>query len=539
MIKRNKLSSETREFFRLLAEAATTNPFSDAYPKFLLRIADCDTASSQKQLLERIVARVGEKVRKLETESLADFNSFGKEDRELLRRAFLFDTYHQFLPQLDRHIKEQADAGDKPIPVPFNRDVLAELAKKGFSAEEAVYYFAIFYQVGRAFFFIDRSLVGRSESMKRLRRHLWNNVFTSDIQLYERHLWDRMEDFSTMLFGETGTGKGAAAAAIGRSGFIPFDDKRGTFVESFAGSYKALNLSQFPEALIESELFGHRKGAFTGAIEAHEGIFARCSAYGSIFLDEIGDVSEPIQIKLLHVLQDRSFSPVGSHERRRFQGRIIAATNRPLDDLRASGQFRDDFYYRLCSDIIVVPSLRQRIQEDPAEMDDLLYLIVRRISGNDSSEILSIVRRGIAVSPGKDYDWPGNVRELEQAVRRILLTGSYRGDEHAANPDLQSRLQAGIKSGSLDAETLLSGYCRLLYERHGTYEEVARRTSLDRRTAKANIQKFKNRRQESEVRRQETGDRSQKSEVRRQESEDRRQESGDAEFIGNLDATRS
>jgi len=357
--------------------------------------------------------------------------------------------------------------------------------------EEAEYYFAIFYQVCRAFFFIDRSLVGRSESMKRLRRHLWNNVFTSDIQIYERHLWNRMEEFSTMLFGETGTGKGAAAAAIGRSGFIPFNEKRGAFVESFAGSYMALNLSQFPESLIESELFGHRKGAFTGAVEAHEGIFTRCSAYGSIFLDEIGDVGESIQIKLLHVLQDRNFSPVGSHEKRRFQGRIIAATNRSIDELRTSGGFRDDFFYRLCSDIIVVPPLRQRIQENLAEMDDLLSLIVRRICGNDSADILTMVCRAIASSPGKDYGWPGNVRELEQAVRRILLTGSYQEDTRSIAPDLRSWLQAGIASGSLDAETLLAGYCNLLYEQYGTYEEVARRTKLDRRTAKANIQKYK------------------------------------------------
>lgn len=488
---KKSLSNANRQFFQLLAEAATTNPFSDAYLNLQLTIADCPRTVTQDTLLERIVARVAEKVQKLEADNCADINRFSGKDRELLRRAFLFDAYHQFLPLLDRHIRDQSKTGDKPIPVPFFRDVFTVLQRRGFSAEESVFYLAIFHQVSRAFFFIDRSLIGRCESMKQLRRHLWNNVFTNDIRLYERYLWNRMEDFSTMLLGETGTGKGAAAAAIGRSGFIPFDERKGAFVESFIGSYRALNLSQFQEALIESELFGHRKGAFTGAVEAHEGIFARCSEYGSIFLDEIGDVGEPIQIKLLHILQDRGFSPVGSHEKCRFRGRIIAATNRSLDDLRAEGHFRDDFFYRLCSDIIVVPSLRQRIQEDPAEMDDLVSLIVRRISGETSSDILNMVRRKLAESPGEGYAWPGNVRELEQAVRRILLTGAYHGDTRIAASDLPSRLLAGIETGSLDAETLLSGYCRLLYERHGTYEEVARRTSLDRRTAKANIQKYK------------------------------------------------
>jgi len=122
-------------------------------------------------------------------------------------------------------------------------------------------------------------------------------------------------------------------------------------------------------------------------------------------------------------------------------------------------------------------------------VDDLVALIVRRIAGNDSPEIAATVRRMIDVSPGKGYGWPGNVRELEQAVRRILLTGHYAGDVAAVQPDLCRRLQAGIAGGMLDGGQLLSGYCRLLYERHGTYEEVARRTNLDRRTVKAYIAK--------------------------------------------------
>jgi transcriptional regulator with PAS, ATPase and Fis domain len=101
-------------------------------------------------------------------------------------------------------------------------------------------------------------------------------------------------------------------------------------------------------------LFGHKRGAFTGAIDAHEGVFSRCSAHGAIFLDEIGDVSRPVQIKLLQVLQERTFSPVGSREKLRFRGRVIAATHQPLDDLRDRKIFRDDFFYRLCSDVIVV-----------------------------------------------------------------------------------------------------------------------------------------------------------------------------------------
>lgn len=201
-----------------------------------------------------------------------------------------------------------------------------------------------------------------------------------------------MEDFSTLLLGETGTGKGTAAAAIGRSGFIPYDERRGCFTESFTRNFVTINLSQFAESLIESELFGHKKGAFTGAVEHHQGVFARCTPHGSIFLDEIGEISVPLQVKLLQVLQDRTFTPVGSHQQLRFSGRIIAATNRPLDELRKKGLMREDFFYRLCSDIIVVPPLRQRLQEDPKELDLILSHILQRIIGEEPDELVRMVR---------------------------------------------------------------------------------------------------------------------------------------------------
>ena len=489
MANTNKLSSADRNFLRLLAEAAATNPFSDEYFELQLKIAGCDASVPAEEQYTMIVARVSEEVQRMEASGSVNVSRYDGSDRQLLRYAIMFDVYHRFVPALDKLIAGQLASGDRSVSIPFAGDVLRLLARRGFSEEEARRYFSILFQIRRAFYFIARGLVGRSECMKQLRLHLWNNVFTHDIRLYERHLWNRMEDFSTMLLGETGTGKGTAAAAIGRSGFIPFDEKKGAFAESFARSFTALNLSQFPEALIESELFGHRKGAFTGAIEAHEGIFTRCSPYGAILLDEVGDASIQVQIKLLHVLQERSFSPVGSHETLRFRGRIIAATNKQLDALRMGGQFRDDFFYRLCSDVISVPSLRQRISEEPAEMLDLISLIVQRLTGEASPQTIEMVRGALNASLGANYAWPGNVRELEQAVRRILLTRQYQGDHKTVAQDLCARLQAGIADGGLDADALLSGYCRLLHQRFGTYEEVARRSKLDRRTVKAYIQK--------------------------------------------------
>src|SRR5436309_3131618 len=366
------LNPEQREFLSLVTRAASCNPFSDEYDELQLKIAGCKATVPPAERLKLMVERWNEKLHELQAAGVTSFKQGEGGEQEILRYACLYEVYHRYFIAFDQLIDDQIAAGDRSVPVPFASKALSLFARRGFNAAEARRYFAIIYQIRRAFCFIERGLVGRSDSMKELRRHLWNNVFTHDIRFYEQHLWDRMEDFSTLLLGETGTGKGTAAAAIGRSGFIPFDEKKGCFAESFMRGFIALNLSQFPETLIESELFGHRKGAFTGAVEAHEGVLAQGSRYGSIFLDEIGDVSVPVQIKLLQVLQERTFCPVGSHESVRFRGRVIAATNQPLEILLGRKLFREDFFYRLSSDMIEVPPLRQRLHEDPAEFHQLV-----------------------------------------------------------------------------------------------------------------------------------------------------------------------
>jgi len=480
------LDTKEQEFWRLIAEAAFSNPFSEQRLELDLKIAGDFQGESER--VARLKKAICDRADRLEAKGVAHLRRYSGNEREVMRIGFLFETFHRFCEQFDQLIVDQTRAGDSSYRVQFASEALGLLARRGFAAEEALRCFGIFYQLRRAYYFIMHGLIGQSPCMRELRRHSWNNVFTQDIRNYDRYLWNRMEDFSTLLLGETGTGKGTAAAAIGRSGFIPFDDRRGCFAESFTRSFVALNLSQHPDALIESELFGHKKGAFTGAIEAHEGIFSRCSPHGAIFLDEIGEVTPPVQIKLLQVLQERTFSPVCSHEKVRFRGRVIAATNRPLDHLREKS-LRDDFYYRLCSDIITVPPLRQRLQETPEEMNLLLDHLVSRTAGQPAPELLDIVRRTLAETLEKAYAWPGNVRELEQAVRRILITRSYQGHQNVSEKDLHHQLTSGIENGGLDADALLSSYCTLLYQKHGTYEEVSRRTRLDRRTVKKYLEK--------------------------------------------------
>jgi transcriptional regulator with AAA-type ATPase domain len=482
MAGKPKVEPQDREFFQWVSNAAFVNPFSEERYDLDMKIAG--QFRNEAERAEFLTRAVSDRVQKMEGQGHATLRRYTGGEREVMRNVFLFEVFHRFYEKLDQVIVDQTRAGDDPVRVTFASEALALLARRGFSPAESVRFFGIFFQLRRAFYFIQRGLTGESRCMKGLRRHLWDNVFTHDVRWYDRYLWNRMEDFSTLLLGETGTGKGTAAAAIGRSGFVPFDEKSGRFAESFTRSFIALNLSQYPESLIESELFGHKKGAFTGAVDAHEGVFARCSPHGAIFLDEIGDVSTPVQIKLLQVLQERTFSPVGSHEKLRFRGRVIAATNQSLDKLRDGKLFRDDFYYRLCSDVIRVPPLRQRLQESKAELDDLLVYLVERMTGETAPELVALVRAVLDTAAGLDYAWPGNVRELEQAVRRILLTRRYEADHPAAAKNVRDVLVEGIDRGSLDADALLSGYCTLLHQRHRTFEEVARRANLDRRTVK-------------------------------------------------------
>lgn len=477
------LTSSDKDFFSLVYQAIITNPFSEERLKLDRRIAGYSEVDQGLHTIEEAITAIERKITGLEKEQANIIQCYQGEDRRLLEIAILFWFYYRFRRGFDRTIRKQILVGTESIKLDFFEDACDFLQKRGFEGPEIQRAIEHSYQFRRAFHFIDRNLVGKSPVMRKLRFNLWNNIFTHNIDLYRRYLLNRMEDFSSLILGETGTGKGTVAAAIGRSGYIPFDMKKQCFVESFMQSFLSINLSQFPETLIESELFGHRKGAFTGAIDDYKGVFGRCSAYGAIFLDEIGEISHPIQIKLLQVLQDRVFYPVGSRQVERFQGRVIAATNRSLEDLRNKGIFRDDFYYRLCTDIIYVPSLQQRIREEPSELDALLEVIVKRIVGEDSSELTALIRTVVSEQLGEQYPWSGNVRELEQCVRRVILKKKYSGDIKQDDPGIETLLIQGIDNGEISAQHLLSGYCRLLYERFGTFEEVARRTMLDRRTA--------------------------------------------------------
>ncbi len=491
-MKKAVLTQQERHFFKTVYNAAFANPFSKLRERLDQKIAGLFPSATRRESKDMCVFEVDRQLRRLTRQNRENINHYTGEDREILRVVYLFDIFHKFRDRFDQLIQDQIVARDDSVPVPFVEDARQMAMEKGFSPETFFHYFALSFQLRRAFYFISKTLVGSSQCMKTFKKHLWYNVFTYNIGLYDQHLWNKMEDFSTLLLGETGTGKGTAAKAIGMSGFIPFDEKRGCFFESFTRTFSSLNLSQYPETLLESELFGHTKGAFTGAVEDYQGVLDRCSPHGAILLDEIGEIPGHIQVKLLRVLQERTFTPVGAHGTSRFNGRVIAATNRPRKDIMGGKIFREDFYYRLCSDIIDVPPLRTRIQQDPSELDGLLDFTIHRMTGLSSQKIIAKVKRIIDRRLGNHYSWPGNVRELEQCVRSVLLRRDYLGKQEQADPSLSHFLCQGIRSQDLPVADLLSGYCTLLYDSLGTYEKVAQKTGLDRRTVKKYIMNRQN-----------------------------------------------
>jgi two-component system nitrogen regulation response regulator GlnG len=210
------------------------------------------------------------------------------------------------------------------------------------------------------------------------------------------------QDITVLILGETGTGKELIARAIYQHS------------SRSKGPFQAVNCAAIPETLLESELFGHEKGAFTGADRRRIGKFEQC-AKGTLFLDEIGDMTPLTQAKILRVLQDQRFERVGGNETIQANVRLIAATNRPLEKLIAEERFRSDLYYRLSGFTIHLPPLRER----GGDIALLTHYFLKRFSEQLGKPVQQITPEALQVL--ETYAWPGNVRELESTIKQAML----------------------------------------------------------------------------------------------------------------------
>lgn len=380
---------------------------------------------------------------------------------------FLF--YSSFVSDVEFHLRL---SGNRKLPSDYR----------------APHLFAMFFQVHRAFHHIFEFLVGGSIASGKLRESIWQSIFTHDIRRYQRSIFDKMNDIPTLVTGASGTGKELVARAVAYCGYIPFSVKNRKFVVDYRKQFHPLHLAAMPSNLIESELFGHKKGSYTGAVQDRKGWLEEVTPHGSVFLDEIGEISEESQIKLLRVLQNRTFQRLGETVERKFKGKIIAATNRNLADAIDEKRFRGDLYYRLCADRITTPGLKEQLQGSKKELLNMVSHISKKVIGTkESSHLTEETVVWIIKNLGLEYEWPGNVRELEQCVRNIMVRGEYIPLETLSQQKKSGKLAERIENAAISADELLSEYCTLVYKRTGSYVETAKLLSIDRRTVKSKV----------------------------------------------------
>jgi DNA-binding NtrC family response regulator len=270
---------------------------------------------------------------------------------------------------------------------------------------------------------------------------------------------------TVLIRGETGSGKEGIARAIHYNSPMASEP------------FVAVNCTALTETLLESELFGHVRGAFTGAFASRQGCFELAAA-GTIFLDEIGDTSPALQAKLLRVLESREFYPVGGERLHRTEARVIAATHRPLEELIQSGRFREDLYFRLNVVEVTVPPLRERLRDIPLLIEHLLERIAHELH-RDVRGVTDEAMHALCA-----YPWPGNVRELENALTRaaVLARGPVIGAEHLSlsAPVLAARAEADVERDDSLSAVVRAHVLKVLDRTGGNKRQAARILGISR-----------------------------------------------------------
>ena len=297
--------------------------------------------------------------------------------------------------------------------------------------------FACFRQIQRAFEQVFRDIIGGSLPAARLRASIWQSIFTHDMRRYRRTLFARMGEFATLITGPSGTGKELVARAIAQSRYLPFDD-------ASAWRFPTILRRRFSPSTFRRcrPRWWSRNCSATGAAPSparwrdRKGWLETCPETGSVFLDELGDLDPAIQVKLLRVIETRTFHPVGDTAGRQFRGKLITATHRDLAALMRDGRFREDLYYRLCSDQVVTPSLAEQLADSPGVLRDLVLHMSRRVAGEEG-------RRAGARGAGLDRSQSGQPVYLAGELPRV---GAVR-EERADPPQLPAVLPGHGRPG--------------------------------------------------------------------------------------------
>jgi DNA-binding NtrC family response regulator len=313
------------------------------------------------------------------------------------------------------------------------------------------------------------ALSGSSEPMTRVRRETWSACFGESLH-HALHLEQVIRDHDVLILGETGTGKESVARGIQVA--TPGADIK-------AAPSAALNVAAVPETLVESELFGHVKGAFTGANETRVGRI-RSAAGGCLFLDEIGDLSLTAQVKLLRVMETNEVTPVGSDVPHDADVRYVAATHQDLRAMVDAGRFRRDLLERLAGNVIRVPPLRERVDDIP----EIGLAFVKR-HGEAIAEVLDLgrIEAWLSGPDARAHSWPGNVRELENTLRNLMLGLEVALPEPHEPEPAAPAAPGRIGRGAATLKEVTDWYVRRVLEATGgNVSRAARVLGVDRTT---------------------------------------------------------
>lgn len=383
-----------------------------------------------REMVMKAISEANEKVFQGNHASLATVGPTGLErvfvsrvtvDNEFLGSVYAY-SYFDKVPTADEIAKARATV--EAAGLDGDLFALAVSRMKVLSEGEQKYFCELIDLVAQEIVTYHTEISKREERIQALNnqmatRHSYDNMIGKSKPMQEMYaMLDKIKssESTVLIQGENGTGKELIARAL------HYNSARSQ------AQFVTVNCSAFNENLLDSELFGHVKGSFTGAVKDKKGLF-EAAHNGTLFLDEIGDMSPTMQVKLLRVLQEGTLTPVGGTEQRKVDVRVVAATNRDLKDMVEHGTFREDLYYRINVINLVVPCLRNRKEDIPMLVDHFLA----RGCKEKGVALKQLQKR--AIEKVFDYPWPGNIRELENEMERLIVLS---GDETRISGDLLS-----------------------------------------------------------------------------------------------------
>ncbi len=482
-----------------------TNPFEPAYEALVNEAlgdrsgAGAGGGGSNTGLLERKLARLTETVGMVlavVAHGLANGATATARELTVYRGAAL----HGLSDGLAGRFRGLIEAGrtDAPFYDGFLEEYRFLFGHCGVAVPAPGHLFALLYQMRRAWHFIGTKIRGGAPSAAAARAAVWRANLGSDFEAYAGGLYRYMDEIPVLVTGETGTGKELAAQCVGWSRYIPFDPATKRFATTHDGDFHVRNLADVPRELVDGALFGHKRGSFTGATGDAVGCLSLPKEHGSLFFDEIGELPEYVQVKLLRPLESREYLPIGETRPRRLLGRQVFATNRDLEARCREGRFRADLLERINGVPVRMPPLRQLLAEAPDELHGYVSAFLAE-KLDDPAQVARWAGRVVdAIGANRRGDaWSRNMRELKHYAENYLLTDGRMSPAPPpppvapvaqGAPESTCEVSSGIlgpraKAGEVTLEEIARDYVtRVHVLTDQNRSETARRTGLNWRT---------------------------------------------------------